>query len=313
MKKPVVLVTGANGFVGESLCEYLFGNQYEVRALVRSKKSCSILAHEVYESGDIGLGINLSHAFTGVDTVIHLAGRAHKMDELESDAISLYRHANVVGTVNIARQAIECGVKRIIFLSSIKVNGEITSQDHFFSPEDLPNPRDSYGISKYEAELELWEMAKNKLIEVVIIRPPLIYGRNVKGNFKKMVQSVKLGIPLPLGLVNNQRSFVSIANLIDLIRVCIDHSNAKNELFLVSDGEDISSVELLVILGVLMNKPIRLFNVPVILLDFAARIIGKHDSYNKLCGSLQLDISKNKSLLGWSPPLSLEQGLRLVT
>jgi nucleoside-diphosphate-sugar epimerase len=244
---------------------------------------------------------------------VHCAGRAHVMNDRSPDALAEFRRVNVQGTVNLARQAAEAGVKRFIFLSSIKVNGELTEVGKPFTADDEPAPEDPYGISKYEAEQALRQIASDSGMELVVIRPPLVYGPGVKANFESMMKWLAKGIPLPLGATRgNRRSLVALDNLIDLIITCLSHPNAANQIFLVSDGEDISTTLLLSRMGKVLGRPARLFYMPLALLKVGALLMRKKTIYQRLTGSLQLDITKTQKLLDWTPPVTLDEGLRRV-
>jgi UDP-glucose 4-epimerase len=253
---------------------------------------------------DWGLGLQ------GCYSVIHCAARVHVMKDKVADPLNAYREVNVGGTLNLARQAAAAGVGRFICLSSIKVNGEATHYGCPFTPNDLAAPQDPYGISKHEAEVGLREIARTTGMQVVIIRPTLAYGKGAKGNFKSLMSLVARGLPLPLGSINNFRSFVGIDNLVDFIVTCLEHPAAANETFLVSDGEDLSTPDLIRRMARAMNRPARLLSVPVWALKAGASLLGKGDAVQRLCGNLQVDISKARSLLGWVPPVSVDEGLR---
>lgn len=245
-----------------------------------------------------------------VDVVVHAAARVHVMSDDATDPLAEFHKINVEGTMCLARQAVAAGVKRFIFVSSIKVNGEGTDPGNFFSAESHPAPTDPYSISKYEAELALKELAHESGLEVVIIRPPLVYGSGVKANFLRMMHWVNKGVPLPLGAIDNRRSLVALDNLVDLIFTCIEHPAAANQTFLVSDGEDLSTSQLLRRLGLALDRPARLFPVPVRLLEAGAALVGQKALALRLFGSLQVDISKTKELLDWSPPIGVDEALR---
>jgi UDP-glucose 4-epimerase len=232
------------------------------------------------------------------------------MSDTATDPLEEFRRVNVQGTLNLARQAAAVGVRRFVFVSSIKVNGESTQLGFPFTADDAPAPLDAYGVSKMEAEQGLRELAAQTGMEVVIIRPPLVYGPGVKANFAAMMRWLRRGVPLPLGAIHNQRSLVALDNLVDLIVTCLTHPAAANQTFLVSDGEDVSTTELLRRMGKAMGHPARLLPVPTGLLKLAATIVGRRDMAQRLCGSLQVDIEKTRRLLDWTPPLSLDQGLR---
>jgi nucleoside-diphosphate-sugar epimerase len=251
------------------------------------------------------------HMLAGVDAVVHLAARVHIMEERAADPLAAFRAVNTSGTLNLARQAAETGVRRFVFVSSVKVNGEETTPGSPFRHDDLPNPEDPYGISKREAEDGLLELAAQSGMDVVIVRPPLVYGPGVKANFAAMMRAVQRGLPLPLGAVtHNRRSLVALDNLVDLLITCLDHPAAANQTFLVSDGEDLSTADLLRWLGRAMNKPARLFPVPVPLLRAGAALLGKRDVARRLLGNLQIDISHTRETLGWTPPITVDEGLR---
>ncbi len=304
-----VLVTGATGFVGHRLYSQLLHDEFDVVAAVRSKSNAGIGCEQVVV-GALGVDTDWKDALTGVDYVIHTAARVHVMKEDAADPLVEFRRVNVDGTLKLARQAVEAGVKRFIFISSIKVNGEDTVPAQPFTADDSPNPTDPYAISKMEAEQGLQLLAKETGIEVVIIRPPLVYGPGVKANFQSMMRWLDKGIPLPLGAIHNKRSLVAIDNLVDLIVTCIDHPAAANQTFLAGDGEDLSTTELLQRMAKAMGKLSRLIPVPVKILELGATLLGKRAMAQRLCGSLQVDITKARDVLGWIPPISVDEGLR---
>jgi UDP-glucose 4-epimerase len=249
-------------------------------------------------------------ALHGVNVVVHLAARVHVMNDHSVDPLSEFRKVNVEGSLNLAKQAAQAGVQRFVFISSIKVNGESTELGQPFHADDEPQPMDAYGISKREAEDALRQLARDTGIEVVIIRPPLVYGAGVKANFRSMMRWLDKGVPLPLGAIHNQRSLVALANLVDLIITCISHPAAANQTFLVSDGEDLSTSDLLRRMANALGKPARLLPVPAWLLQVGATLLGKRAVAQRLCGSLQLDISKTCQLLNWTPPVSVTDALQ---
>ena len=305
-----LLVTGATGFVGSALSQSLDAQRNCVVAGVRvrsSKLSSGIIQVSV---GDLLPDTDWSGALDGVDVVVHLAARVHIMQDVAADPLAEFRRVNVSGTLNLARQAAMAGVRRFVFVSSVKVNGESTLLGHPFFADDAPDPQDPYGISKYEAEVGLRELALSSGMEVVIIRPPLVYGPGVKANFASMMSLLDRGIPLPLGAVDNKRSFVALDNLVDLIVTCLDHPAAANQTFLVSDGEDLSTTALLQRMGRALGKPARLIPVPVGVMEVAAKLLGKGDVAQRLFGSLQVDSSKTRDLLGWTPVVSVDEALR---
>ena len=304
-----ILVTGASGFVGHALCSHFAKTGCTVRTIFRENayvldRSGAILM------GDVGDGADWQGALAGISTVIHLAARVHVMHETTADPLAEFRRVNVLGTLNLARQAAAAGVRRFVFISSVKVNGESTQTGVPFTADDTPAPLDAYGISKMEAEQGLRELAIQTGMEVVIIRPPLVYGPGVKANFAAMMRWLQRGVPLPLGAIHNQRSLVAIDNLVDLIVLCLKHPAAANQTFLVSDGEEVSTTELLFRMGQAMGCPARLLAVPSSVLKLAGALLGKSDVVQRLCGSLQVDIAKTQDLLGWTPPVSLGEGLR---
>ena len=291
-----ILITGATGFVGSALCNALENADYKIQ---RSNQRLS--------------EADWSQSLADVSTVVHLAARVHVMHDSAADPLAEFRAVNVHGTLNLARQAAAAGVRRFVFLSSIKVNGEHTDLGSPFNAEQTPAPQDAYGISKHEAELGLRGIAAETGMQVVIIRPPLIYGAGVKANFASLLRAVRRGVPLPLGLAtHNRRSFVSLNNLVDFIITCIQHPNAANQTFLVSDGCDLSTTELLRRTGNALGKSARLIPVPVAVLEAGAALFGRRDVAQRLCGSLQVDITKAKELLGWMPPFDVDEGLRLT-
>jgi nucleoside-diphosphate-sugar epimerase len=303
-----ILVTGSTGFIGRRLCSRLAAEGYLLRCAVRSL--AQVQADDRICVGDIGPETRWKEGLSGIDAVVHTAAGTHVMAEQAVDPLDEYRRINVHGTLNLARQAAEAGVRRFVFLSSIKVNGERTLPDSPFTPDDVPAPEDSYGKSKLEAEQGLQQLAQQTGMDVVIIRPPLVYGPGVKGNFARMMRLVEKGVPLPLGAVRNQRSLVGLDNLVDLIVTCIDHPEAANQIFLAGDGEDVSTPELLRGLAKAMDKPARLIPLPAGVLMFGATLLGKRAVAQRLLGSLQVDISKTREMLGWEPLISVETALK---
>jgi len=299
------LVTGSSGFVGRHLCAWLLQQGWLVRGLSRRG-----LAPEGVEAVvcDLLQGSVEERCLQGVDVLVHCAARVHVMDDHAADPLAAFRKVNVEGTLNLARQAAQAGVKRFVFLSSIKVNGEATDGVPF-TERDPVVTTDPYGRSKYEAEQGLLKIAAETTMEVVIIRPPLIYGPGVKANFQKMMQWIAKGVPLPLGAVRNRRSLVALDNLVDFIGLCMQHPKAANEVFLISDGEDVSTAELLRRVAKAMGKPARLIPVPVGVMRFSLTLAGKQAVADRLFGSLQVDMSKARTLLGWQPVVSMDAQL----
>jgi nucleoside-diphosphate-sugar epimerase len=306
-----VLVTGATGFVGQTLVRRLVLYEgHDVRCAIRKGRDGLEGATHVYVVGEVDASTDWQRALVDVDYVVHLTARVHVMRDHCYDPLMEFRRVNTDGTLNLARQAAAAGVRRFIFLSTIKVNGEATHYGCPFTPSDLPAPQDPYGISKHEAEVGLRAIAHETGMEVVIIRPTLVYGKGARGNFKSLIKLVARGLPLPLGSINNFRSFVGIDNLVDFIVTCLEHPAAANETFMVSDGEDISTPDLIRRMARAMNRPARLLPVPVWALQAGALFLGKGDAVQRLCGNLQVDISKSRTLLGWYPPISVNEGLR---
>jgi nucleoside-diphosphate-sugar epimerase len=305
-----ILITGASGFVGRALMKRLQADQwFSVRAAVRSLSRLDQTAGAVIETGDLGSVVDWQTALQGIDVVVHLAARAHMMQDTTANPLAEHRKINVEGTLNVARQAQNAGVKRFIFLSTIKVNGEQTPLGRPFRAEDNPSPVDAYAISKREAEDGLRELCSNSTMDFVIIRPPLVYGPGVKGNFLTLLRWLDKGLPLPLASIHNKRSLVAVDNLVDLIITCIDHPAAANQTFLVSDSEDLSTPELLKRTAAAIGTRVYLLRAPVGLLHFAAQCFGKTAAIHRLCGSLQLDIRKTCEQLGWHPPVDVDQAL----
>ena len=310
-----VAVSGANGFVGQALIPQLVLSGHQVLSYVRRSKKfaktagvISLVAPDLYLHGDWRLSSG-----QGIDVFVHCAARVHFMSDISADPLAEFRRINVDGTASLARQAAAAGVHRFIFMSSIKVNGEFTEAEYLFRADDPPAPVDPYGVSKYEAEQVLRRIAIDTGMEVVIIRLPLVYGPGVKANFESMMRWLKCGAPLPLGaLTQNKRSMVALGNLVDLITVCLNHPAAANQIFLVSDGEDLSTADLLQRTAAALGVNARLFFVPPIVLKLLAKSLGKEAVYQRLCGSLQIDMTKTRQLLHWKPPLSVEKGLRLA-
>jgi nucleoside-diphosphate-sugar epimerase len=319
-----VLVTGASGFVGRELCSSLQDLGCNIRPVVRTLNQVRFndgisyeddqkVKQDIVEIGDITCKTDWELSLRDVHQVVHLAARVHVMNEKSPDPLAEFFQMNVAATINLAKQAAFAGAKRFIFLSSIKVNGEFTEVGQAFTANDVPAPDDPYGISKYEAEKALRQIAGETGMEVVIIRSPLIYGPGVKANFAAMMQWLRRGIPLPLGAITyNRRSMVALGNLVDLITVCLNHPAAANQTFLVSDEESLSMASLLRRTALALGVKARLFSIPPILIKFAAKLLGREAVYQRLCGSLQIDMTKTQQLLGWKPPLSVDEGLRLA-
>ena len=265
---------------------------------------------EYSQVGDLGPTTDWLGALQGLDAVVHCAGRAHVMTDTATEPLTAFRTVNMDGTLNLARQAVDAGVKRFVFISSIGVNGAQTALGRSFSETNKPNPHNAYALSKWEAEQGLLRVADETGLEVVIIRPPLVYGYGAPGNFGALMRAVQRGWPLPLGTVCNRRSLVALDNLVDFIVTCITHPQAVNQTFLLSDGQDLSTTELVRGMAKAAGVPARLLPVPVWVLQTGATLLGKGNAVQRLCGNLQVDISKAKQLLGWVPPVSVDEGLR---
>ena len=302
-----VLVTGANGFIGSVLCSRLLTEKWNVSGTVRTAGYSTVQGVKSVIIGDINAVTDWGAALKGIDTVVHLAARVHVMKNNAADPLTAYRKINVNGTENLARQAAELGVKRFVFLSTVKVNGEGYWRP--YTETDRPAPVDSYGISKMEAELTLRKIAAETGMAVVILRPPLVYGPGVKANFLKLLQTVDRGTPLPFAGVKNKRSLIYVENLVDAIAACVRHPNAPGQTFLVSDGKDISTPELIRLISDLLNKSPRLFSFPELCLYIASRLIGKGPAMDRLIGSLTVDTTKITEELDWRPPFTLSEGL----
>lgn len=310
MKK--ILVTGASGFIGKKLCYELIKLNLNVCGAVRNfdthlfNNKVNVIA-----VGEIGVNTNWTNALKDTDCVIHCAGKVHFINE--DNNANMYQSTNIEGTKNLAEQAVKAGVKRLIFLSSVKVNGEETGyeyKDKIFSNKSLANPKGAYAISKYETEKLLWKISLKHNLEVVVVRLPLVYGYGVKGNLKRLIKLIKFGVPLPFSLIKNRRSLIGIDNLVDVLVKCIKHPNAKGKTFLVSDGEDISTPNLLRYIASAMGSSAYIFPFPVSIIKFFCYISGKSKELHRLTESLQIDINYTKKTLNWSPPMSIQEGMR---
>ncbi|MEY2861692.1 MAG: hypothetical protein RL392_2150 [Pseudomonadota bacterium] len=306
----MILVTGASGFVGRALLCHLAAQGNAVRAAYRNDAVSPPAGVQSVSVGDLGSKQDWGAALQAVNVVVHAAARVHIMKDVAIDPLLVYRKVNVDGTLNLATQAAAAGVRRFIFLSSVKVHGESTAEGGAFRADKEPIPVDSYGISKLEAERGLQVIAAQTGMEVVIIRPPLVYGPGVRGNFAALMHAVVRGIPFPLGAINNRRSLVALDNLVDLIVTCLDHPKAGNQTFLVCDGEDLSTPDLMLRMAGAMNKTAYLIPLPISLMSVIARIFGKSAALQRLCGNLQVDITETVDVLGWKPPIDVDEGLR---
>ena len=308
-KKESILITGATGFVGSALVHRLV-DEGKSLILIARNSSPATYPNCVSSSFEISPESDLRSVLRAVGVVIHLAARVHVMNDKSADALAEYRRDNLESTINLARQSAASGVKRFIFMSSVKVNGEFTSGDATFSAEDIPKPEDPYGVSKLEAEIALKKLAEETGMEVVIIRSPLVYGPKVKANFLSMMKWLQKGLPLPFGCIHNSRSLVGLDNLVDLIVTCLDHPKAANQIFMVSDGHDVSTSILLRETSAALGRKANLICIPPSLLRMVFFLIGKKSFSQRLIGSLRVDISKTKELLNWHPPVSFEEGIR---
>jgi len=315
-----VLVTGAMGFIGTELISGLLDSGHKISAIVRELSDLipaevkQIVLEDLSLLSEKQSSISLKNniEFSGAECVVHLAARVHVMNEHIPDPLLEFRKVNSVGTLALARLASEVGAKRFVFLSSIKVNGEATELGTCFSHDDV-KPTDPYGLSKYEAEQGLLALGEETGMEIVIIRPSLVYGPGVKANFASMIKWVNRGVPFPFGAVHNKRSLIALDNLVSFIIHCINHPKAANEVFLISDGEDISTTELLKKVSKAFGKRSLLIPVPVWLMTLIAKLIGKEDMANRLFGSLQVDSSKARDLLSWKPVITMDEQLKKIS
>ena len=300
-----ILVTGGDGFIGAPLVKRLSDSGYCVIATTRKNHKHKSLN---YFRVDIDPYTDWSNYLDKVDVIIHLAGRAHVVNDSVPDLLSVYRRTNAESTLNLAMQAANHGVKRFIFLSSIKVLGG-AGKDEFFNADSPYSPTEPYGVSKMEAEISLLDLAQTSSIEIIIVRPPLVYGPKVKANFMKLIKLVKSGIPLPFACATNKRSYISLDNLIDFIITCVNHKDAKNQIFMVSDDLDLSTSELIRRMREILSMRENIFFFPKYLLYILFKIIGKKSMFDRLFYSLQIDISKTKTILNWRPPFGVRESL----
>lgn len=310
MDRPTVMVTGATGFIGRALVSRLATDpRFSVRAAARREAGEWPKGVVALHTGDLADTPNYEEALRGVSCVIHTAAHVHVRPPKGQSHAVLFRNINAEGTRRLAEQAAEAGVRRLVFVSSIKVNGERTDPGTPFRASDIPRPRCAYGISKWDAEQALARVSLETGLEVVVVRPPLVYGPGVKANFSRLMQLVQKGWPLPLARVDNRRSLVALDNLLDLLIRCIDHPAAAHRTFLVSDGEDLSTPGLIHGIAEAMGRPPRLYPVPMLILRAVARVTGRVAEFERLTGSLQLDIQTTRETLGWAPPVSVREGL----
>ena len=310
MKK--ICITGANGFIGKSICKALSASGNYIRGFVRTIDLENVSSEiEHVPIGDISLKINWKDQLKGFDCIIHCAGITQNISSIKNQ--DFYHLVNVDVTKRLAEQAAEAGVKRLIFLSSVKVYGESIDKTNIkkkFFYDDIPTPIDDYGISKLKAEKELWEISSRTNLEIIVLRLPLVYGHNAKGNIARLIKLIKLGIPLPLSMVKNHRSMIGIDNLVDLLICCVDHSKANGKTFLPSDGDDLSTPELINLIASSMGQKARLFPMPIFLLKFLGFIFDRKEEINRLLGSLRIDNSYIKETLNWLPPINVKEGIR---
>jgi UDP-N-acetyl-alpha-D-quinovosamine dehydrogenase len=305
----IVLITGANGFIGQTLCTEMLRQGWNVKAATRTPHQLPTGIKSVIVS-QINEGSDWADALDGVDVVIHLAARVHVMKDTAVDPLAAFLKVNLHGTSNLAQQAALAGVKRFVYVSSVKVNGEETHGQHSYTEQDIPAPQDAYGISKWEAEQVLQRIAQDSGLEVVVVRPPLVYGPGVKGNFISLLAAVNKGIPMPLAGAHNARSLVYVGNLVSALIACSMHSSAAGQTYLVRDGEDISTALLVEKMATALGRKSRSFYFPPSLLRIAAAVLGRSAQIDKLFGSLRVNDAKLRSELDWVPPYTLEQGLR---
>jgi nucleoside-diphosphate-sugar epimerase len=308
-----VLVTGVTGFIGKALFAELLKNGFDLTVVLRKKNIFFIdNVNQIIVSDLLDANVNWRQVLENIDCIVHLAGKAHVVNESKEDTLGEFRKINTNLTLNLAEQAAEVGVKRFVFLSSIGVNGNQNSKP--FIESDIPNPQDSYAVSKYEAEQGLFKISKKTGLEIVIIRPPLVYGANAPGNFGRLLCWVraKFLLPLPLGAVNNQRSLVAIDNLVDFIVTCIVHKDASNEIFLISDDQDLSTTQLLRKIAIAFEKRVILLPISVRLMTFMASFLGRGKDANRLFSSLQVDSSKAQKILGWHPKTTIDNQLKKI-
>lgn len=309
-----VLLTGASGFVGQALYKELVNQGIHCIPVLRKTTETTFVQRynpeKVFSIEKMCAETNWDTVLGEVDAIIHAAARVHIMQDTSTDPLAAFRSVNVDATRSLAVKAAKSGVKRFVYISSIKVNGESTPYNKPFTVNDIPNPQDPYAVSKYEAEVELIKIARETGMEVVIIRPPLVYGPHVKANFQSMMNWLSKGVPLPFASISNKRSMVSVINLVDLIITCLSHPKAKNNLFLISDDQDMSTPQLLRAVADGLNVPARLISLPSVVLKLLFMVIGKKLMYSRLTDSLQVDLEHTRKQLGWTPKVSVEFALK---
>lgn len=310
-----VLITGVDGFVGRALAAHMSTQGHQVITAVRKPRQefASLAAQNKWmlvSVGDIGPETDWRAPLDGVEAVVHLAARVHVMQDRAVDPLAEFRLVNVQGTERLAQMAAAAGVRSFVFLSSIKINGEGTPLGQPFTETDPPNPQDAYALSKWEAEQAVMKVSRETGLEIVILRPPLVYGPEVKANFLRLMQWVAWGVPLPLGATRNQRSLLYLGNLVSAIDACLTHPSAANQTFLVSDGEDVSTSDLIRGLAAAMGRKARLVSLPPALVSAVAKLLQKGREAERLLSSLQVDSSRIRRTLNWQPPYSLRAGIR---
>jgi UDP-N-acetyl-alpha-D-quinovosamine dehydrogenase len=305
-----VLVVGASGFVGGQLVRRLAADGIPLRAAVHRNRGDLPAAIDIAENVDLEGSFDWTPAIAGCDAVAHLGARVHVMRESSANALEAYRRVNVGGTLSLAHQAAAAGVRRFVFLSSVKVCGEFTALNAPFVETATPRPQDPYGLSKLEAELGLLELGRSSGMQIVILRPPLIYGPGVRANFLSMMRWLRRGVPLPLGSIENRRSMIGVGNMVDLICTCLRHPAAAGEVFMASDGEDLSTPELLKRLAAVLDTKARLLPIPTGLLVGVAALAGQRALAQRLCLSLCVDSRKARKTLDWQPPFSVDEELQ---
>lgn len=307
MVKNKYLITGANGFIGRALTKKLIADGLNLRLVVRNPQASEGRDHFLVNS--IDENTNWSGAFEGVHSIVHIAGLAHVLSPCNGAELKqTFESVNTFGTLRLAREAALAGVKRCVFISTIGVNG--ASNEKPFTAKDIPAPVDFYAESKLKAELGLNEIAEQTGMEVVIIRPPMVYGAGAPGNFGRLAKLAQSGLPLPLGSIHNRRSFVGIDNLVDFISTSLAHPNAAGKTLLVSDDCDVSTTDLFKVMAKASGKRALLIPVPVVLMRILGKILGQQNTIDRLCDSLSIDVSESKTILGWKPSVSLEEGVR---
>lgn len=306
-----VVVTGAAGFVGRYLCLALKKSGFQVLACILAPGQKGVLPEgvEVFITGDIDGSTDWHNILRKGDVLVHLAARVHVMCETAADPLEAFRRVNVAGTVNLARQAVAAGAKRFVFMSTIGVNGN-NSEERAYVENDSPQPHNSYSVSKHEAEEELRRISSETDLEVVMIRAPLVYGPEAPGNFSSLIKTVGKGLPLPLASIRNRKSFLYVGNLVDALILCCNHPAAAGNTYLVSDGEDVSTPELIRRIADALGRPVHLFSLPPALMRLAGGVIGRTAAVNQLLGSLAVDDSKIRKELGWKPPFTMAEGLK---